>query len=231
MPKTTILTDIEGTTSSISFVKDVLFPYSRVHLREFVAQHGSDDAVRAALDAVASECGSAGASDDALVDELLRWIDEDRKATPLKALQGMIWAAGYSQGDFVAHVYADAAAALRRWHAAGHVLYVYSSGSVQAQKLFFAHTAYGDLTPLFSGYFDTEVGGKRERASYERIAAQIGQPVGDIVFLSDIEQEIDAARAAGMATAWVRRDASAATVAAAGPGVVRDFEQIEIPGP
>lgn len=225
MPKPTILTDIEGTTSSMSFVKDVLFPYSRVRLREFVAEHGRDRDVRAALDAVARESALPDAADDALVDELLRWIDEDRKATPLKALQGMIWAEGYRQGDFVAHVYPDAAAALRRWHADGHALYVYSSGSVQAQKLFFAHTAYGDLAPLFSGFFDTEVGGKREPASYERIAAQIGEQPGEILFLSDIEQEIDAARAAGMRTAWVRRDAGAAAAAAC--GAVRDFDAIE----
>lgn len=224
MPPTAILTDIEGTTSSISFVKDVLFPYSRVHLRDFVAAHGEEPAVRAALDAVARESGTPDASDDAIVDELLRWIDEDRKATPLKALQGMVWEAGYTNGDYVAHMYPDAVAALRRWHGEGHPLFVYSSGSVPAQKLFFGHTAYGDLTPLIDGWFDTAIGGKRERDSYSRIAQRIGREPREILFLSDIEQEIDAARAAGMRTAWVRRDLPAASALA--DGTVRDFEAI-----
>lgn len=200
-----ILTDIEGTTSSISFVKDVLFPYARRALPEFVAAHGDDTEVRRWLDAVAEETGAAG--DAAVVATLQRWIDEDRKHTALKALQGMIWRAGYRDADFHAHIYPDAAASLRAWHASGHPLYVYSSGSVPAQKLFFAHTDAGDLTPLFSGYFDTEVGGKREADSYRNILAAIGRAGDEVLFLSDVVAELDAAREAGLRTVLIdRRD-------------------------
>jgi enolase-phosphatase E1 len=199
-----ILTDIEGTTSSISFVKDVLFPYARRALPGFVRDHGHEPEVRRWLDAVAAENG--GLCDDRMIVEVLQgWIDEDRKHTALKALQGMVWQAGYGAGDYRAHFYADAAAQLRAWHAAGHEVDVYSSGSVGAQKLFFGYSEQGDLTPLVSGYFDTEVGGKRDAASYARIAAALGRTPGDIVFLSDVVEELDAARDAGLATVLVDR--------------------------
>ena len=199
-----ILTDIEGTTSSISFVKDVLFPYARRALPGFVAEHREDPEVRRWLDMVATEHGSI-CSDDVIVETLQGWIDEDRKHTALKALQGMNWTAGYEDADFTAHIYPDAAPALREWHASGLPLYVYSSGSVPAQKLFFGHSDAGDLTPLISGWFDTEVGGKREAASYARIAADIGLPPADLLFLSDILEELDAARDAGLQTVLVDR--------------------------
>ena len=202
--KRVVLTDIEGTTSSISFVKDVLFPYARRELPAFVRKHGGDPEVRRWLDVVAVELG--GVCDDAMLAEVLQgWIDADRKHTALKALQGMIWKAGYGKADFTAHVYPDAAEALRRWHADGHALYVYSSGSVPAQKLLFGHSDAGDLTPLFSDWFDTEVGGKRDAASYRNIVAALGMPAGDIVFLSDVVEELDAAREAGMATVMLDR--------------------------
>ena len=199
-----ILTDIEGTTSSISFVKDVLFPYARRALPGFVKARGQDPAVRKWLDAVAAENG--GMCDDAMIVEVLQgWIDEDRKHTALKALQGMVWADGYRNADFTAHIYPDAAPALRQWHSAGLPLYVYSSGSVPAQRLFFGHSAAGDLTSLFSGWFDTEVGGKREAGSYRRIAETIGLPPHEVLFLSDIVEELDAAREAGLQTILVDR--------------------------
>ena len=202
----TILTDIEGTTSSISFVKDVLFPYSRDALPGFVAAHGREPEVRRWLDVVATEVGTL--CDDRMIVEVLQgWIDADRKHTALKALQGRIWQAGYAEGAYAAHIYEDAARALRDWHARGHAIYVYSSGSVTAQKLFFAHSAAGDLTSLFSGNFDTEIGGKREVDSYARIAQAIGRPAESILFLSDVVEELDAARSAGLATILVdRRD-------------------------
>lgn len=200
----TILTDIEGTTSSISFVKDVLFPYSRAALPGFVAEHGNAPDVRRWLDQVASEHG--GICDDRMIVEVLQgWIDTDRKHTALKALQGMIWKAGYDGGAYRAHVYPDAPVQLRAWHAAGHALYVYSSGSVPAQKLFFAHSAAGDLAPLFSGHFDTEIGGKRDADSYWRIAAAIDRAPADILFLSDVVEELDAAREAGLTTVLIDR--------------------------
>ena len=204
-----ILTDIEGTTSSISFVKDVLFPYARNALPAFVREHGDRDDVRKWLDAVAIEYGAidrgVALGDDALVEILQQMINEDRKHTALKALQGMIWGEGYSSADFTAHIYPDAAAALRDWHAAGYPLAVYSSGSVPAQKLFFGHTDAGDLTALFGSWFDTEVGHKRDADSYREIAHRLGRSADDIVFLSDVVEELDAARDAGMRTVLIDR--------------------------
>ena len=201
-----ILTDIEGTTTSISFVFDVLFPYARAHIADFVHQHAQEPAVREQLDAINAEVGH-GLSLDEAVAQLIAWIDADVKATPLKALQGMVWQAGYRNGDFTGHVYPDAVDRLREWQAAGIELYVYSSGSVQAQQLLFGHSDAGDLTSLFKGWFDTRVGGKRDSASYAHIATQIGCPAHEILFLSDIAEELDAARTAGMATTRLVRDA------------------------
>lgn len=202
----TLLTDIEGTTSSIAFVKEVLFPYARQALPAFVRQHGREPEVRRWLDAAALDIGGV-VSDNCLVELLQQWIDEDRKHTALKALQGMIWRSGYATKAFHAHLYADALAQLPAWHAAGHALYVYSSGSVAAQRLFFAHTEAGDLTPLFSGFFDTEMGGKREAQSYRNIVAAIERPAAEVLFLSDVVAELDAARDAGLGTVLVdRRD-------------------------
>ncbi|HRN61412.1 MAG TPA: acireductone synthase, partial [Luteimonas sp.] len=187
-----------------SFVKDVLFPYARRELPRFVAAHGHEPEVRRWLDQVALENG--GMCQDAMIVETLQgWIDEDRKHTALKALQGMVWEAGYASADFSAPVYPDAAAALRRWHDAGHALAVYSSGSVPAQKLLFAHTDAGDMTNLFSAWFDTAVGGKREAASYTRIAEALAVAPGDIMFLSDVVAELDAAREAGLRTTLIDR--------------------------
>lgn len=200
----TILTDIEGTTSSISFVKDVLFPYARRALPAFVAAHGQDPEVRRWLDVVAAENGGL-CQDDMIVETLQGWIDADRKHTALKALQGMLWEKGYGSADFTAHMYPDAVEALGRWHAAGHRIAVYSSGSVPAQKLFFGHSDAGDLTPLISGWFDTETGGKREAESYRRITAALGVPAGDVLFLSDVVEELDAAREAGLGTVLLDR--------------------------
>jgi enolase-phosphatase E1 len=204
MSVSAILTDIEGTTSSISFVKDVLFPYARRALPGFVREHGQEPEVRRWLDVVATEHGSI-CSDDVIVETLQGWIDQDRKHTALKALQGMIWQAGYRDADFTAHIYPDAAPALREWHAQGYPLYVYSSGSVPAQKLFFGHSDAGDLTPLISGWFDTEIGGKREADSYRTIAERIGVAPADILFLSDVVEELEAAREAGLQTRLIDR--------------------------
>ena len=200
-----VVTDIEGTTSSLSFVKEVLFPYTRAHLARYVAAHAHEPNVRALLDDANWEAGG-GLDDAGIVAQLERWIDEDRKVTPLKSLQGLIWEAGYRNGDFKGHIYADAAAQLRAWHARGIKLYVYSSGSVYAQKLLFGHCEVGDLTSLFSGYFDTHIGGKREADAYRAIAEDIDLPASEILFLSDIVEELDAAQAAGMQTVQLVRD-------------------------
>ena len=203
-----ILTDIEGTTSSIDFVHQTLFPYAKTHMRSFLRDNADSEELQQQLFEI-ERIEQDALSLDAAADVLERWIAEDRKVTPLKALQGMIWRQGYEAGELKGHVYADTPEYLRQWHAQGLKLYVYSSGSVEAQKLIFGYTEYGDLTPLFSGYFDTRVGGKREQASYQVIAQKIGIPAAQILFLSDVGEELDAARAAGMATAQLIRDGKA----------------------
>ena len=189
-----ILLDIEGTTSSISFVADELFPYARKHLAAFVAAHPQ----------IAAPILADVPGDDPVA-TLIRWIDEDRKETPLKTLQGLIWAQGYADGTLTGHVYPDTPEALRRWAAAGLKVYIYSSGSIAAQKLIFGHSVAGDLAPLLSGYFDTTTGPKRDTDSYARIAGAIGLRPSELLFLSDMPAEIDAARAAGLQALLIDR--------------------------
>jgi len=221
-----IVTDIEGTTSSLSFVKDVLFPYARQHIEAFVREQAVQPDVRAQLTAVSKSVGLTLTNDEAVA-QLVRWIDEDKKITPLKALQGMIWEAGYRHGDFQGHVYDDAVRYLRAWKDQGVALYVFSSGSVHAQKLLFGYSTFGDLTPLFSGYFDTAIGAKRETDAYRHISRCIGIPAGEILFLSDIREELDAALAVGLRTCWLVRDG--ALPADSPHPVARDFSQVSLP--
>ena len=199
-----ILTDIEGTTSSISFVKDVLFPYARERMPAFLHLHADRQEVKEQLAAVCSVAGTELDLEESIA-QLCRWIDEDQKVTPLKALQGMIWDEGYRRGDFFGHLYPDAYEGLRDWHAQGIALYVFSSGSIKAQKLLFSHTEFGDLTPWFRAYFDTTTGPKQEPASYEAIRQAIAHEPQEILFLSDIEAELDAAAQAGFLTRQLLR--------------------------
>lgn len=201
-----ILTDIEGTTSAVSFVFDVLFPYAAKHLPDFVRQNAERADVAEQIAAVRRDSNEPQADVERVVEILLSWIAEDRKATPLKALQGMVWAQGYQAGQLKGHVYPDAVEALKQWHQAGYQLFVYSSGSIQAQKLIFGCSEAGDLTPLFSGYFDTTSGPKREEQSYRNIQQAIGVEPGEILFLSDIVQELDAAESAGLKTCGLARE-------------------------
>jgi enolase-phosphatase E1 len=189
-----ILTDIEGTTSSLSFVHEVLFPYARARLPAWVAEHGGDLA------------------------QLLAWMDADAKVTELKDIQGHIWATGYAAGELSGHVYPDAAEALRRWHGDGLKLAVFSSGSVAAQKLIFGHSDQGDLAPLFSGWFDTTTGPKREAMSYLMIADALGVSPADMLFLSDIAAETDGAKAAGMRAMLIDREH--------GQGDIASFDEV-----
>jgi enolase-phosphatase E1 len=200
-----IVTDIEGTTSSISFVKDVLFPYARKRLPAFIETHADQAEVQHWLHEAAKEAGLIEASRQEVIELLVRWIDEDRKSTALKALQGMIWKEGYEAGEYRAHVYPEVASRLHAWRGEGLRLYVYSSGSVPAQKLLFRYSESGDLTPVFAGYFDTETGPKRETISYQRIVEAIGERPEHVLFLSDIVEELDAAKGAGLQTAWLVR--------------------------
>ena len=220
-----IVTDIEGTTSSIDFVREVLFPYARQRLPAFVETHGDRPEVQHWLHEAAREAGLIEASRQDIIELLLGWIDQDRKSTALKAVQGMIWKDGYEGGDYCAHMYPEVAARLRQWRAAGLRLYVYSSGSVPAQKLFFRYSAAGDLGPLFAGYFDTETGPKREAESYRRIAATIDEQPQHLLFLSDIVEELDAAQTAGFHTGWLVREPQALPAAPHHP-VYRDFDAI-----
>ena len=222
-----IVTDIEGTTSAISFVHDVLFPYASRELPTFVTRHAEDEAVAALLDDARREADEPDADTERTTEILLEWIREDRKATPLKALQGHIWRAGYESGDFTGHIYDDAVEGLRRWSAAGLQLFVYSSGSVGAQKLLFGYSDAGDLTPLFNGYFDTRVGHKQETASYEQIADAIGIDASEILFLSDVAGELDAAATAGMRVCQLVRDDD---IVVGSHPTARTFDEVIIDG-
>lgn len=206
MPIKAVLTDIEGTTSAVSFVFEVLFPYAAEHLPDFIRQNATEPAVATQVQAVRMDSVEPHADIERVIEILMGWIAEDRKATPLKALQGMVWEQGYQAGQLKGHVYPDAVEALQRWHQEGYALYVYSSGSIQAQQLIFGCSVAGDLSMLFSGYFDTTSGPKREAESYRTITAAMNVPAEQILFLSDIVEELDAAQQAGMATCGLARN-------------------------
>lgn len=193
-----VVTDIEGTTTDIDFVHRVLFPYARERIARFVRENRDEPAVRDQLAAVARESGEPLEAIDRLAAQLEAWIDADRKITPLKTLQGMIWRQGYADGDFRGHLYPDAYQGLRRWREAGLSLWVFSSGSVEAQQLLFGHSDHGDLRPWFSGWFDTTTGAKREPAAYQAITDAIGETAQSILFLSDVVEELDAAATVGL---------------------------------
>ena len=201
-----ILLDVEGTTSSIAFVYDVLFAYAKKHIAEFLDQHAAEPAVAEAASGLAAETQCDGSLEtpegrSRLVLAALDLINRDIKSTPLKALQGMIWRAGFESGQLTAHVFDDVPPALEQWADSGLDVRIYSSGSIEAQKLFFGHTAAGDLTGHLRGHYDTTTGPKREQASYQAIAADMQLSPRQILFISDVGAELDAARAAGMATA------------------------------
>ncbi|MGK7866411.1 acireductone synthase [Falsiroseomonas sp. E2-1-a20] len=193
-----VLLDIEGTTSAIAFVKDTLFPFAEAELDAFLAARGTEPEVAAILADVPGPDRAA---------TLRGWMAADAKLTPLKALQGLIWEAGFADGRLRGHLWPDVAPCLRAWHAAGIGLAIYSSGSVAAQRLLFGHSEAGDLVPLFSDFFDTRIGTKRTPAAYAAIAAELGQPPGRILFLSDVAEELDAAREAGLGTCQLVRPA------------------------
>lgn len=203
-----IVTDIEGTTSSISFVHEVLFPFAKENLPTFLEREKSREEVRRCLnDAkqfVKEESGE-DLSDKEMSERFLEWIAADRKQTQLKQLQGMIWVEGYQNGSFKGHVYEDVPECLKAWNGRGLKLSVFSSGSVPAQKLLFGYSEAGDLTPLFANYFDTTTGPKKESASYKKIVAELSLNEAEVLFLSDVEGELDAAKEAGLATIQVLR--------------------------
>lgn len=203
---TAIVTDIEGTTTDIAFVSKVLFPYAAARLPDFIRQHANEPMVAAELASVRQLMAQPDASLSQLISQLLAWIDADQKITPLKALQGMIWQFGYQNGDFHGHLYQEVANCLQQWQQQGLALYVFSSGSVTAQQLLFRHSIAGDLTPLFSGYFDTRVGAKQQVSAYQAIRQQLQRPATEILFLSDVLAELDAAKADGWQTMQLVRN-------------------------
>ncbi len=209
MQPAAIITDIEGTTTPIAFVQQKLFPYARARLADFVSsQHPILSAVPAPQ-----------------LQTLLGWMARDEKIPVLKAIQGMIWETGYRDGSLHGEIYEDVPPALRRWARAGLRLYVYSSGAVAAQKLLFGHSKAGDLSGLFQAYFDTNAGGKREAASYAAIAKGVGLPGPEILFLSDVEAELDAARAAALQTCQLVR-ALDGTSPSARHATAADFSEV-----
>jgi enolase-phosphatase E1 len=230
-----VLLDIEGTTTAVSFVTDVLFPFARVRLRESLSAPAAAPDRRALGEERRTEREPAPPwSDRTPEDEIssavayAEWLmDRDRKSTALKALQGRIWESGYRAGALCSHLYADVRPALARWRAQGRSVAIFSSGSVLAQRLLFTHTPEGDLTPLIDAWFDTTTGPKREADSYRRIAEALGRPPASILFVSDVAAELDAARAAGLATALcVRDEAQGEGIRPDAHSVVRTLDEV-----
>jgi len=217
-----ILLDIEGTTTPIAFVHDVLFPYARARLNAYLRAHAGEDELRGVLatlrvewleDAKAKlEPPPWALADLPAAARYLEWLmDRDRKSPGLKRLQGDIWRAGYRDGTLKGEVFPDVPPALKRWKAAGLDVAIYSSGSVAAQKMLFGTTSYGDLTTLVTGFFDTGVGPKIASDSYYRIASAEGREPARILFLSDVPAELEAARAAGCQALLTVRPGNAPT--------------------
>ncbi len=235
-----LLLDIEGTTTPVDFVYGVLFPFARARVEDFLSRHSADDEVRSALEALRRqrEADAQQFSDlppwrqdsptarIASAAAYVQWlIDRDRKFTALKSLQGRIWESGYRSGELRGQAYPDVAPAFQRWRAQRRGIGIFSSGSVLAQKLLFAHSTAGDLTPYIEFYFDTTTGPKQDEQSYRRIAAALALPPADVLFLSDVLAELDAARRAGMETALCVRSGSAEPTGVSHP-FVRTFDEV-----
>lgn len=201
-----VIFDIEGTIGDIAFVRSVLFPFARERIEPYLARHWSDPQVVAIVEAAREASTQALPTPQQASAQFAAWSDEDRKITPLKTLQGLIWRSGYEAGVLKAHLYDDAVAAMQRFHAQGLRLYIYSSGSVEAQRLYMAHSVAGDLRSLISSYFDTTTGPKSDAASYAAIARHTGDRTGDMMFFSDARAEVAAALAAGMNAMLLCRD-------------------------
>ncbi len=228
-----ILLDIEGTTTPLSFVHDTLFPYARARVPGFVLDNFSDlkfeieqlEEERENDDAYAGELRAD--SQNSVSDYLRSLIDRDRKSTPLKTIQGLIWKQGYESGELVSPVFADVPDALKRWRSDDKTISIYSSGSALAQRLLFRYTDHGDLTPFISNYFDTNVGPKKEAESYLKIAGALGLQPAEILFLSDVTAELDAARDAGLQTALAVRPGNEAIEEHSGHRRLETFDGME----
>lgn len=229
-----VVVDIEGTTSSTWFVHQTLYPYSRTRFRTWLDAHAERPDVAGQIANVRALADEPDADLDRVVHWLEHWLDGDQKVTPLKAVQGWIWAEGFAAGELVSHFYDDAIPQLRRWHAAGLTLAIFSSGSESAQRAWFGNSPEGSLLELFGGrHFDTENSGpKKEAASYRAIAAALGIEPPRIVFLSDLRAELDAAAAAGWHTVGVRRVGDQYYEAGVGEHLaVHGFDELDLSGP
>jgi enolase-phosphatase E1 len=235
-PVGAVVLDIEGTTTPIAFVHETLFGHARARLSGYLERHWNDPEVRSDIGRLrtehAAESSQSSPSPPPWSDDVagavayLRWLmDRDRKSTGLKSLQGKIWEEGYRAGELRSEVYPDVLPALERWHRSGVDIAIYSSGSVQAQRSPFRHTAAGDLTRFIRGYFDTTTGPKASPESYARIAASLERPPSGVLFVSDMATELDAARAAGMRTALCVRTPGAALPTDTHP-VIHTFDQL-----
>lgn len=215
-----ILTDIEGTTTSVSFVYEVLFPYFRENIHktiELKELKSVQEVFSQTIQWVKDTENRTISTPSEIIEVLNQWSQEDKKITPLKTLQGILWEEAYTSGTIQGHVYDDVAPALKRWKEKGIQLGVFSSGSIAAQKLIFGYSVAGDLTPYFSAYFDTSTGGKREAATYQLIAEKLGILASEILFLSDITEELQAAASAGLQTIQLVRDETIANWNATAP--------------
>jgi enolase-phosphatase E1 len=234
-----ILLDIEGTTTPIDFVYKILFPFARQHAGSYLAAHFSEQSTQNDIAGFIDEhardtanglnppalesAGNAAAS----LTGYVHWLmDQDRKSTPLKSLQGRIWQEGYEKGELRGQVFDDVPPAFNRWRSEGKRIYIYSSGSVLAQKLLFGNTESGDLTPMIDGYFDTNVGAKGDPQSYVGIAGSIGLPASEILFISDVTAELTAARTAGLEVALCNRPGNKPQPDATGFESVSSFAEV-----
>ncbi len=203
------LFDVEGTTTDINFVHKVLFPYAKANLEQYVLNHQDHPVVIKAISDVKETVKKEESTDldlNGVIAKLQDWIKNDRKHGALKEIQGLIWDVGYSKGDFQGHLYPDVKPFFRKILDEGSKVGIYSSGSVHAQKLIFGFSIEGDLTPMISYYFDTQVGGKREKSSYENIAKETKLRPSEIHFFSDIPEELEAAKAAGFNVTQLLRE-------------------------
>lgn len=193
-----VLLDIEGTVGDIAFVRDVLFPFARARIADVLKARWDEPEIAAAVQSACVSSIEPLTTPALAAKRFLGWMDEDKKIGPLKTLQGIIWREGYASGELKAHLYPDAVEAIHAWTKRGVKVAIYSSGSVEAQKLYFAHSVAGDLTSFLSRYFDTATGAKGDPASYTKIAAALGYAPAAVTFFSDATGETDAALGAGM---------------------------------
>jgi len=236
-----ILLDIEGTTSSISYVHDVMFPFARERAEEFLSREWGSAELAEVLELLAKDAGedtfnqwTAELSDQEARGVVLAFVykqmDEDAKATGLKALQGLIWREGFASGKLTSHIYDDVPPALKQWRSANVDLRIYSSGSVEAQRQFFGHTTAGDLLHYFSGHYDTQVGSKKNAESYRNVVEHWSLPAGEILFLSDVPAELAAARTAGLQVGLCRRPGNPEPPADHGFAELTTFDEVQIAG-